>query len=83
MKKERKKNLIQISRYNNISSSLKEIIFLLIYSKYFRFKMNVHIKYSNLNYIDIIFSSVHDKMIYIRKLKQKINKECDNFYLYV
>lgn len=45
--------------------------------------MNVHVKYSNLNYIDIIFSSVHDKMIYIRKLKQKINKECDNFYLYV
>lgn len=45
--------------------------------------MNVHVKYSNLNYIDIIFSRVHDKMIYIRKLKQKIYKECDNFYLYV
>ena len=40
--------------------------------------MNVHVKYNDLNYIDITFNSGHDKMIYIyiyiyiRKLKQKI-----------
>lgn len=32
--------------------------------------MNVHVKYNDLNYIDITFNSGHDKMIYIYIYKE-------------